>query len=74
MRLATECLAFARDHNFVSHHVLVLDFGGATGMDPRRAPLPPTLNSAHTTPYPSNSSTTFGDGSHEHSSRALFSI
>lgn len=36
-RLATECLNFARALGFHAHHVLVLDFGGATGTDPLRA-------------------------------------
>ncbi|MEM8973648.1 MAG: adenylate/guanylate cyclase domain-containing protein [Pseudomonadota bacterium] len=36
-RLATECLAVATSQGFASHHVLVLDFGGATGTDPLRS-------------------------------------
>ncbi|MFY0612785.1 MAG: AAA family ATPase [Hyphomicrobiaceae bacterium] len=36
-RLATECLAFAARQTFATHHVLVLDFGAATGTDPLRA-------------------------------------
>ena len=36
-RLATECLSVAEENGFQSHHVLVLDFGGATGADPLRA-------------------------------------
>ena len=36
-RLATEWLVCARDLGFASHHVLVLDFGSATGTDPLRA-------------------------------------
>ncbi|MGI9521583.1 MAG: ATP-binding protein, partial [Hyphomicrobiaceae bacterium] len=36
-RLATEWLASARASGFASHHVLVLDFGSATGNDPLRA-------------------------------------
>lgn len=36
-RLATECLDFAMSRGYQAHHVLVLDFGSATGTDPLRA-------------------------------------
>lgn len=36
-RLATECLAVAKSKGFDTHHVLVLDFGSATGTDALRS-------------------------------------